>query len=401
MRTSAKTVSLRHRASRAVHQACTGLAAWCVLTGGLVLAEPSAPVDFSGTKLTRRLTAPMTTVIDGQSIDAALRSLQAASQINLWLDRDLDTSEVISNLQLGPTLYDALKKLARLADAQILPVGGVVMIGSDEWLDRFLVQSSLASSDDRASSVPISISWPDAVTPSELLRFVRTANRAASARDGGIAQLTISSIGVDPNLSDELVHDHLRGGRWIGVDQSRAEELLEITCGSESQKLADETPSAESQRWTVRYASTLPRMRLAKPVFLVDKAAKLVVRDDVATLVGTASSHREIRIAILDGLVAARQKQQRNNPNQGGRTFDLIVENEPAGKVLASLAASSGRTLAVDDAVAPVLEQLISFQAESKTLEELSRMVGQQIQLELKWTRTEIVVAAAGQDLKD
>jgi len=353
-------------------------------------AKAQAWVDPSQDPGAGKLLAPMTTLIDGQTFGETIHSLRKTWRINLWVDSDIDTSFKLQQLSLGPTLYAALEMVAKEANAEVLPIDGVILIGHRDWLERSLVRLHEAGDTRTNNEARINVAWPESTTPSEILRLIREASPSR------LAQLTNGDIQDPPRLSDELTYDLLDAGSLQEVRRSFAQALLDAYAedqvwlgGSNRDSVA---ASTEKQTWSNRYRTSLSN-RVVRELLGDNTSARVTQVQGGIQVDGNASAHRAIRQAIY---AAA----QRKNPGKraGTRTktkFDLTLENKSAGEVLSSLAASAGKPIQFSDDSLPIARQLITLEAKTKTLQELADLVAKPLGLKVQWLEGGVQVTVA------
>lgn len=146
----------------------------------LLIGQEAGKKNSGDSRLFAKLSAPMTSVVDGRSFREGMTRIANSVGVNLWIDRHVDPSRTINSGQLGPTAYLALKKLAEDHGCVVMPIRSVVLVGKEDWVDT--VVASLARIPSRSEEAAIDVAWPRLSTPDEAIKAVHS--ELGSDQDG-------------------------------------------------------------------------------------------------------------------------------------------------------------------------------------------------------------------------
>ena len=78
---------------------------------------------------------------------------------------------------MGPTVFQALQKIAASEDCDVMPVSGVILVGRPQWI-RELTEDILTANPNELGSV-MDVHWDELTTPSEALSTVESLTATA------------------------------------------------------------------------------------------------------------------------------------------------------------------------------------------------------------------------------
>lgn len=365
------------------------LAAWISggWTGGRsVLAQqhPIAGHPIAGQPLrasqpfVMQLTDSHTGSVDGRSFRQAIRIAAAAQgettkSINVWLDRKVDPDCAVFPGPLGPTRYASFCQIAQAAECVCFPLDNCVLIGRSAWVAAVL-EGIFSPANDAASggervhrkTSPVDVQWPPLTTPNEALEHLQR-------------QLAGQSLGYGdlPTLPHDL---------WPAV------EMYDISPHLMYRLIVGQFLPLQPSEAPIRRFYKFPRQREAfASINGVDPQAKLGADGGLQIVTATAAAHVWLCQQLLSAAdsddqraaVAVRGSTLIDRLRSDGRTFSMTVENEPAERVIKTLAAGMKVRVRFDAAANRRVQQRVTFQAEDKTLWELLRLITDRASLKI------------------
>lgn len=321
-----------------------------------------------------KLSTSATSVQDGKSFREALRAVAGQAKVNLWLDRKVDPTLPVYAGPVGPTVVAALEKIAATRDCVVMPVAGVVLVGRKSWVDATAV--TLLSLDTKApggananADRVATIAWPELTTPAAALKL---------------------AAGLDSiQLSPELPHDLWPAGRLAKIDRRVAVSLVlsqfdlrpRSTDSLGSLRCEQATDAGKVRR---RYFAPEPKL-VSAALGNVDRNARVQSRNGWIDATATVAAHRAATAAMLVAKPA---------PAVGGvakKTFNLNTKAS-AGDLFATLAQAINRKVVIVPDAEPACEEIITIQAQQKTLVELIELVAAEANVAVAWQGDHIVI---------
>ena len=337
----------------------------------MVLSTTLQADEFSPeSPLSRRLLAPMTSVIDGKPFRDALEQVAGGAQVNLCVDRRVDPTSPVSPGVLGPDVYSSIKQIAGQHDCVVMPVATVVLVGRAEWVDA--TATSLMMLTQSGDAQAATVSWPTLTTPAEALRHA-----------AGNASVDIT-----------LPHDLWPATSWRGVDRRVATALVlaqfDLRLGEETS--GDQTltsvPVEPIQRCRRRYQPGKHGVVLRQTIEQADGGNALRPAKQSIDVLATATAHR----LATDALMTAFALPKAPPPNEDKRQFSLELK-APAGDAIRKFAATANLVCVIDETAQTACRSIITLSAKDKTLRELIELVAEQADLTATWRDNQVVIS--------
>lgn len=298
-----------------------------------------------------------------------LHSLAAAAQINVWLDRRLDPTTLITTGAEGRTLYQAISACALTVGASVGVVDNVVLVGRKEWVERVAGVVLARPRSNASKNVIAELHWADLTTPTQ----------AAACCVASSAQ--------------RLPHDLWPAVQWTKIDGPLA--LLLVTAQFDLMPAPDPVdaytpivvPAVVSALYPTGTQATAMRAAIAE----VDPKAKIKEVNSQLVVAGTAAAHLAAINAWLMPAVGAKPKILDVDKIQ----FSIDLKNAVAEQVFAQLSGTAGRTLVIAPEAMESCKQKVSLSAKDTTLRTLSERVATAAKVSVTWTDTQLNVTAA------
>jgi hypothetical protein len=303
----------------------------------------------------RQLSAPMTSVMDGNPFRAGLTRVAEQAHLNLWLDRNVDPSLPIDAGPLGPTVFGGLEKLAASQKCVILPLANVVLVGRESWVER--TAAAILRIPEKRRGAKVDISWDALSTPEEALAVTLGGTR----RD------------LPP-----LPHDLWPAVHWREVDREVAIQLVL------AQFDAPTTPailSGAAIRVTRRYPQkAISLEKLRDWMQTADATSEIRSSGDWLVAEGNVAAHR---IALSQLLGQESGNVTRVDPDRA--TFSLKKMTTSAENALNQLARAAGRTCVIAPDAGEACRSMVSLEGQDTTLRELVDLVASQAGVMAVW----------------
>ncbi len=325
--------------------------------------------DFSGkSRFFTQLSTSMTSVQDGKPFREALFDIAGQVDLNVWLDRKVDPTSPVNAGPVGPTVAEALKKIASQQDCVIMPIANVVLIGRPNWVDA---TAAALMSFGTTSNATVDLKWEALTTPTQALALAAGKSNALS-----------------------LPHD-----LWPAVDLKKIDRPVAVTIvlaqfdlrlSSSSALATVKTEPAGSQGKSTRRYSFGPAGRsILAAMRQVDRNSRTSVQGNWLEATGSAQAHRAATHALLD----QQAKAAKPNPGDDKRTFELRQTQAPVKDLLNYFAKSAGRRCVIRPEAQAACETIITIEAKNATLAELVQKVAGKAGVVATWNDDEIVVS--------
>ncbi len=368
------------------------------------LPSPSARSETlsSNASFTQRLMEPHSAIIEGSSLrnaigqvsgSVAVQSSAEQRTLNIWLDRKVDPTYLVSPGSLGPTRYHSLCQIAAEAGCVCVPINECVLIGRASWVDGIAQQIFGDTKTVHAikRSQPVSIAWPDLTTPDETLSILRTksisptliprslphdlwAAQRWEAIPGGVAALLISSQFVAFDPTETAKQSFQRSYHFDALETTSTTELLSIVRSVDA-----EAAITKTGKTVALAAQAAAHRRFANHCLIGDRSDQNARGQNGAGPGDRAGMNQPV--ADGDGEQFGSRLLEKLQKNE--RTFTLKVENKPAGAILVTLLAQVGLTCEMDTRVNQQLQRRVSFTAKGETAWQLVSRVLQLTGLDL------------------
>ena len=333
----------------------------CVL--GLSVFTPAQGDEFlAHSRFYKQLSQPINVVFDGKPFRETIVDVAATSGVNVWMDRRVDPTATVSAGQLGPTVIDGLRRVAKQRGCVVMPAANVVLIGPEPWVDG-LATALISIPKSYAST---NFTWDDLTTPSEAFSMI-----------------------VDSKTAFRFPHDLWASTDLRHVKRPVAANLVLAQFGrtlkshknidpAESEILRSDVPATRVYSFSERLQSDLKKLDPECECF--PQREKLVVK-------AVAKTHRAILVQYLG---QAQPKPANVGPNGNApqpvkRTFTLNLVATPAMDAINQFAAKLGINCTADEAATESASKLVTLEAKDKTLNELIEMVAKSAGLDVSW----------------
>lgn len=318
-----------------------------------------------------KLSAPMTSIVDGKPFRDGLAGIAAQARLNLWLDRAVDPTAPVEVGPVGPTVFAAIEKLAARRDCVVMPVAGVVLVGRPEWVDR--TTASILSLRIADKGTPTNISWDDLTTPLEAI-----SNAAAAG----------SEVNVDPNLP----HDLWPATAWNQIDRRVAVTLIlaqfdRRPTSTDSLRAVRSTAATSNGRVTRRYGRSKADEAIGNAMAEVDRQSRVRQAGQWLVATGTIAAHRAGARAMLQHLAKGAA------PDPDKDTFTVKKMSTTAENAFRQLAQSAGKNCVIDAEAREACKKMVSIEGEDVTLRRLIDAVAGQAGVVATWQGSNIVIS--------
>lgn len=322
--------------------------------------------------LTRRLRTRTNSVLDGQTFRVAMQKLADANQINIWFDRNINPSAMVTIGPVGPTVYLAMDQLARSQSCEAMPISNVLLVGRSAWIDR--MTQAIFNTPRSAKGQLIDLEWDALTTPSEALK------RLPKHAD---------------NSGPSLPHDHWPETKLQQIPSGIAEILIRGQFAVNHDDGLSE--SSRNGRPTVHRAYTLdpPTLRAAiteLPSVVPD--AELRKTSTGLSIRATVKDHRIITQWILS------RHESHQDVDVNSDTFSLNRMSTSAENAFLQLAKIANLQCIIDDNAKLACKRMVTLEGKDVTLRFLMEQIAQQIGVELKWQPSTVTVTQASDSLR-
>jgi hypothetical protein len=367
----------------------TPLLAWGLLAASAACLgeEPSIPWK-TGLALRRQLELPAGVAWSGQSLRPGLTSLSKTYGVAIFLDRRLDPDRSLDLHVRDRPLEELLKEVARHAEGELSQIGSVFYVGPATTARRLATLAALRRQDvaalpsDLKSRLTRSepLAWPELAQPRLVIgEFVAQAGLHLE-NENEIPLDLWPAVNLPPlPWSDRL--SLLLAGFDLTFTIDGASRSVRLVPQPEAPRLAKSYPTRGSA------AALAPQLRRLFP------EASVEVQGGRLAVVARWEEHEQI-----DRLLSGQSITRRPMPKTSEKLYSLTVVQEPAGRVVRTVADALGKELRYEAAVGQRLRQPIDLKLENATLEYLLESTLRP--LGLSWRMTdealEIIPAPAG-----
>lgn len=336
---------------------------------GLMLGAAGAvgaveePVPWkTGLALRRQLELPAGVAWSGQTLRQGLTSLSRAYGVAIFLDRRLDPDRTLDLRLRDRPLQEILQEVARHASGDLAQVAHVLYVGPPEAARRVATLAALRRQEvaslpaDLRRSLTASqpLEWPELAQPGELVQeLVRQAGLRLEHAD--LVPLDLWPAGSLPPLAwtDRLTLI------LVGFDLTFVVEGTTRTVTL--------VPVPDVPQITKSYAVRGSAATLAVQLRRLFPEASLEPQGGRLTVTGRWEDHERIERVLSGETITRRDKP----PAVSGKLYSLTVSQEPAGRVVRTVADALGKKLRYDEAVGQRLTQRIDLKLQNATLDYL------------------------------
>jgi len=337
----------------------------------LIAPWPSAATadDFAQqSRFFAKLSAPMTSIVDGKSFRDGLSGIAKQAQINLWIDRKIDPTAPIEAGSVGQPVFASIQKLAAKRDCAVMPVANVLLVGRPAWVDRTAASVlSLQLKDDQGNA---DISWDDLTTPADAL-----------------AQAAEGSVKVDP----ELPHDLWPATNWKQIDRRVAVTLVlaqfdrrpESTASLRALKSVD---ASDNGKFTRPYPKGNASEAIRSAMSATDRTSRVRAADGRLEATGNIAAHR----AAIAAMFAKSADAAAPDPDKIQFSIKARATAEAA---FMQLSQAARRTCVIDSEAREACQQIVEFEGKDVTLRNLFDRVAEQAGVVANWQGDKIVIS--------
>ena len=331
----------------------------CITTSLLAVSPFNERSTFN-----QRLQIRTNSVLDGRTFREALTRICETNELNLWIDRRVNPSERIEIGPVGPTVFQAIQKIAASQSCDVMPVSGVILVGRPKWI-RGLSEHILAAKPNELGSV-IDVHWDELTTPSEALSTVESLTATAEP---------------------PLPHDHWPKNSWNSIDSGVAKLLIRgqftesnaLTHGEDqrSKKLITRIYSLTA---TTREKATAKIPELVPGTKLTRSATGLSVQ-------ASAAQH----LLITSWLLTHQAVEK--GADIDGDTFTLKKMSTTAENAFRQLANTAGLRCVIDSSAQAACGEFVTLEGENVTLRFLLERIAEQINATITWQDSKIIIS--------
>ncbi len=324
----------------------------------------------------RRLSGPMTSIVDGKPFRDGLVGIANQAELNLWVDRVVDPTTPIVAGPLRPTVYAAIQKLAAKRDCVVMPVANVVLVGRPSWVDR--TAASILSLKLADNPEPADIAWDDLTTPAEAM-----------------SRATGNSVAV--RVEPELPHDLWPATSWHQIDRRVAVTLILAqfdrrperpqSLSTASLRSLTSIAASDAGTFTRRYLADA-KVGIRDTMSEADPKSRVRSAEGWLEARGGVAAHR----AVADAMLASSDAPP---PDPNNDTFTLKKMVTTAENALVQLARSARRECVIDDEAREACKREVVIEGKDATLKQLIDMVAQQAGLVAQWQNDKILISLA------
>ena len=325
-----------------------------LIVGAMITRNVEAENFSLGDPFLDRLSAPVTSIMDGRSFRDAVNRLAQSGQINVWIDRRVDPSVRIQVGQLGPNRFTAINQVAEANGCVAMPVENVLLIGPAQWVEG-LAESIWSSSKSKRRA---NVSWPRLSTPTEALASVN-------------------------GKAEPLPHDLWPAVKLIGIRRAVAEELIRGQFAPARGQTSREQTAKDTVKLTEHLYRGLPLELVRSELRAADPKSRIKKVGDSLSIAATARGHRIITQTWLTSATPRRTKVD--------ATFSLRTKVQ-AGTVITQLAQAAQWKCTIKDSAIEACQSEIRLEAKDKTLKELIELACGQAGVNVAFGDGEVVI---------
>ncbi|RIK86371.1 MAG: hypothetical protein DCC67_02815 [Planctomycetota bacterium] len=307
-----------------------------------------------------------------QELAAALARIAASGGVAVWLDRRVDPNAAVSLRADDQRLRDVLEQLAAQRQCGAQAYRGLVYVGPPQTAEELLTLSELARQSLAPLPPALRAKWlapqrrslPRLAEPRRILSELSTPNGAA-VRGGELVPHDLWPARQTPPMAAIDLVVLVLAGFDLTCELSPDGRELFVRPIRRPVQIVREYSVGEGQRR--RIESLLEEMSVSE----------VARRRERWTIAARAEEHEQLAVALHPPRSApgGAPRSDRSPPRAGEQRFSLIVENQPAGKVLDQLASQLDLAIEWDPALAADArggrDALVSCSVEQASLAEL------------------------------
>jgi hypothetical protein len=336
---------------------------WCIAAHAMLgpsLRADGVEPDLDQ-KFWRALATPKSFIWNEQSIRSGLQRIIEGTPVQIWLDRRIDPDHPVTIEVSGEPLAKALQRIAAELGAEAIPIGSLVLIAPEHAAGPLATRALQALRDPQVPSQArrrITAQLDLLTTPREAVQDVAST----------------ASIPIDVS---SLPHDLLPA---VELRDVPAAVLLELFAGgfdlttdwsSNPVTFRPLQPEDQTRLVTIEYTSSRNAEPLVRQFRSDAPQADARQRGTTVTIRGTAGDHARWAMLATTGVQKADQPATSSGPLDPRARLTLRVANKPLRTVLESITKSMNLELDTSGCQAERLNELISFEAQERTLDEL------------------------------
>jgi hypothetical protein len=341
---------------------------------GIMLAALPAPTGWGLAAQQQAIADPEVSFVwDGVPLRDALQSLQMSSGVQIFLDRRIDPDQTVNYLTSSRRLSESLTEFAQPRGMGVGRVGALFYVGPREAAEKLATLAvkcqrevrALAANDRRRWLRQADVVWEELAEPRQILDQIAVEFR------------------IELDRPFEVPHDLWDAGRL--ADIAAAPALLLVLVGFEQTIQINQDGSArviempaavtvqENYPANQFSASSLKALRNELPPGAVTERGPSIIVD------APYSVHRSLQQSLQPAV--NRRAERGNHPaKRGEQRYTLRVRNQPLRKLLPLIAAQWGVALR-SEISAEKFDQLVTFEVELATREELLKAMLEPVQL--------------------
>lgn len=309
----------------------------------------------------RRLKGRTSSVLDGKTFRSALERLTEANQLNLWLDRQVNPSAILSVGPVGPTVFLAIQKIAASQSCEVMPISNVVLVGRSSWIDQ-MTEEILKTPQGRMG-LRIDLEWEKLSTPKEVMQKL---------------------LGTTETSASGLPHDHWPETRLLKVHKGVAQLLIEGQFAQAPSKSA--TPGLPTIKRTYRL-ETPTAGEAQKDLKGIVPDARFDKFSEGLSIRANARDHR----LVTQWILSRHDSQQGVDVNKD--TFSLNKLSTSAENAFQQLAKTANLRCVIQAEAQPACKRLVTLEGKDVTLRFLIEKIAQQIDVQVEWQTSAIVIS--------
>ncbi|QDT11708.1 hypothetical protein [Planctomycetes bacterium K23_9] len=316
--------------------------------------------DFlAGGRFYQQLTAPMSLVIQGKPFRATLVQVANQAEVNIWVDRFVDPSQIVDPGQLGPNVFAALANVAEQQNCVAMPVANVVLIGRADWVD-----ATAAAVMPTANSIPRSdVSWEQLTTP-----------RQALAKTNGAS--VEKTLALPHDLWPAVTLNHVQ--KPVAVNLILAQFGRRLSSPNQVDT-AKTLPLSANEKVTRRYTQN---DGLKSAIGTLSDPPALNSRSSIASIELTAKQHRILTTAVLGNASSNTPKRSLDERH----IESLKIDKSKAGSILNQLAGVAKMKCIFAPSAQAARDKIISVDIKDKTLRQVIEIVAKESGLKVAWS---------------
>ena len=339
----------------------------CITTSLLAVSPFNERSTFN-----QRLQIRTNSVLDGRTFREALTRICETNELNLWIDRRVDPSKRIEIGPVGPTVFQALQKIAASEDCDVMPVSGVILVGRPQWIHE-LTEDILTANPNELGSV-MDVHWDELTTPSEALSTVESLTATAEP---------------------PLPHDHWPQNSWKNIDSGVAKLLIR---GQFPESKSPTHGDDQRNKKTITRIYSLTAATREKAKVTIPELApgtKLTRSATGLSIQASAAQH----LLITSWLLTDQAVEE--GADIDGDTFTLKKMSTTAENAFRQLAKTAGLQCVIDSSAQAACNEFVTLEGENVTLRFLLERIAEQINATITWQDSKIIISKTVTTEKD